>query len=473
MTDNEKMDEIKDTAKKETENPRTYQFAKDVKLKECKYCCVMIPKKAKICPNCKMTLKKSWKRKVIAVVLLLLVLAAAAAGGYYYFYEYQPAQKTMAVVEGSDAMESETVGTDTAADSVLLTDVTDTNTADDAVELPQVLEVPEETEPQKDASEEGLEEEVKLTESTVTKEDICGADGPILDYADEDRIIFHDYCGMFVYDRQAEEIVTAFDLAEIGCQDTQGDAACEVSVQEDGTRIYLHPSGEEVWYEYDVDKELCMKKSYVEEDQTFFETELTGEYTDEDNTVFRSYACADLGEDCYLYLESGSGMIADLSYVIVKKGKQIEYQPLFAAYFEPADEDSEGEAEEVQQEEPEEQAVLSETTVAQIPYKDMIRRQEQYADTEFVLEVTILSQVDGGLFDDHIYYLCTGMDKQGSEQYYIVRDDRAKEELLILEGDVLRIQAALFDRCKLSADLVKTKPMVPALAMTACELVEE
>ena len=53
-----------------------YAFAADVKLRECKSCRVMIPKKAKICPNCKMVLKKHTGIKVAAVVL-----AIAAIGG--------------------------------------------------------------------------------------------------------------------------------------------------------------------------------------------------------------------------------------------------------------------------------------------------------------------------------------------------------------------------------------------------------
>lgn len=332
MADNEKMDEIKDTAKKGAENLGTYQFAEDVKLKECKYCCVMIPKKAKICPNCKMTLKKRWKRKVLVMVLLLGVLTAAAAGGYYYLYEYQPAQETTAVVEESDldATQTEnaamkTDATEEQVTSVSQADMADTNTADNVVELPQMLEVTKET----DTAEETLEEEIEPTEEMELPEEI----------------------------------------------------ELEAEILEEGM---------------------------LEEE-----------------------------------IELPEGMI-------IEEGDE--------------------EAEEAKQEEP---AALLEAAVSQIPYKDMIRKQADYADTEIVLEVIILSQVDGGLFDDHIYYLCTDADKQENERYYIVRDDRTEEELLLLEGDVLRIRATLFDRCKLSADLVKTRPTVPALAMTACELVEE
>ena len=53
---------------------------------------------------------------------------------------------------------------------------------------------------------------------------MIGADGPQLDYADENMFIFHDYFGLFVYDINQGELVSAVDLEPIGCQYTQGDA---------------------------------------------------------------------------------------------------------------------------------------------------------------------------------------------------------------------------------------------------------
>ena len=67
-----------------------YQFSKKAKLKECKHCRVMVPKKAKICPNCKMSLKKRWLRNLFIMIMLLALAMAVVAGGYYYLYEYQP-----------------------------------------------------------------------------------------------------------------------------------------------------------------------------------------------------------------------------------------------------------------------------------------------------------------------------------------------------------------------------------------------
>ncbi|MDE6740318.1 MAG: hypothetical protein K2K07_14640, partial [Lachnospiraceae bacterium] len=56
-----------------------YAFATDAKLRECKYCRVMIPKKAKICPNCKMVLKKHTGIKAAAAVLVIAAIGCGAS----------------------------------------------------------------------------------------------------------------------------------------------------------------------------------------------------------------------------------------------------------------------------------------------------------------------------------------------------------------------------------------------------------
>lgn len=68
------------TENREESIRREYDFAPDVKLKECRYCRVMIPKKAKVCPNCRMSLKRYWFRNLVAAVVVVIVIGV---GGYY------------------------------------------------------------------------------------------------------------------------------------------------------------------------------------------------------------------------------------------------------------------------------------------------------------------------------------------------------------------------------------------------------
>ncbi|MDE6518322.1 MAG: M56 family metallopeptidase, partial [Acetatifactor sp.] len=68
-----------------------------------------------------------------------------------------------------------------------------------------------------------------------------GADGAILDYADEDKVIFHGNFGLYIYSSSAGETIGAVDLRALGCGDTRGDNTCQVLVSRDGSKVYFYP----------------------------------------------------------------------------------------------------------------------------------------------------------------------------------------------------------------------------------------
>lgn len=107
----------------------------------------------------------------------------------------------------------------------------------------------------------------KTNQSTVSEPvlDITattGADGARLYYADDKKLIFAGYFGLFVYDRTKEEVFRSVDLKPIGCNMTQGDNACEISVSEDGETVYLHCVGKDEMYVYDINGNRLSKESY-------------------------------------------------------------------------------------------------------------------------------------------------------------------------------------------------------------------
>lgn len=497
-----------------------YQFAPGVKLKECKYCRVMIPKAAKICPNCKMRLKKRWLRNL----LLLLLLAVLILGGvYWYLYEYQ-GQMVSVMWTSSSAVpaaeaEQTTAAEPTETDKTVVTEQTTEKAETTAAAEADVAEQSEEA-PMKTGNHDAAKaddgkvsadpEEQEIIEPEVTEEDICGADGPILDYADKKTVVFHDYYGLFVYDREAKEMSVAVDLEAIGCQYTQGDNACEVTVDEKGRNVYLHPVNADEMYVFAVEEQTLTKQPYAEEDpEQIFEPEQTKDCVENDPTVFRSASCAELSKGTYLYLESGSGMALDLCYVVEQNAKAKERTYLLRDYRTqehnvaevkgtdsaesvkektspdmPADgsDAEDGDAEEMkmlagaEESEPIDVSAYTEpefrNLCQKVSYKALLRQQDIYLNTGVTVELTVLKQVDGGLFDDNIYFLCTAQE-DGIQRYYIVRDDRTDDDWPILEGDVLRIYGQLFGTCKVPAEMVSSQPAVPALAMSYYELLEE
>lgn len=172
---------------------------------------------------------------------------------------------------------------------------------------------------------EDAEQEIVITWANASGEQpIIGADGTSLDYGDEDKIIFHDYYGLFVYSITEEKMLASVSLKDIGCGYTQGDRACELLVTDDGEAVYLHPMDISYLYHYDVEEGRLFRKAYSADEfaalseKKFYKMKDTGDCLDPDYTVFRSSQCVTLSGGYFLYLESGSGLAEDLYYVIGK-----------------------------------------------------------------------------------------------------------------------------------------------------------
>lgn len=105
-------------------------------------------------------------------------------------------------------------------------------------------------------------------------------------------------------------------------------------------------------------------------------------------------------------------------------------------------------------------------------YKGLLRDEAYLETAVLVMEAEVICQVDGGLFDENVYYLCME-EENGNECYYIIRDDRETDETLILEGDIITVYGRLFGTCKIPAYLVETRPTVPAISMLSYDLLEE
>lgn len=175
-------------------------------------------------------------------------------------------------------------------------------------------------------------EAVLITAPVITEETACGTDGPILDYADEHLIIFHDYFGLFAYDIMESRIIGAVDLASIGCQYTQGEDYCEVLTASNGWKVFLHPISSEDMYTYDVLNNRLTREPYDPDGKgAFYHLKETADCVDS-QPYLRSFYCAPLKDDHYLYLKSGSGMASDLYYFIEQNHERVQFAKLFDDY---------------------------------------------------------------------------------------------------------------------------------------------
>ncbi len=103
-----------------------------------------------------------------------------------------------------------------------------------------------------------IETWMNLTEETVTpaewnpEEMASGLNGLRLDYEDENKLIFHNYDGLFIFDRERAEIAHSINLADVEYENPQRDQHyyCAVSVSPDGETVFFHTMNSEKIYVY-------------------------------------------------------------------------------------------------------------------------------------------------------------------------------------------------------------------------------
>ena len=375
-TDGQGTTKYRETESREDSIRREYDFAPDVKLKECRYCRVMIPKKAKVCPNCRMSLKRNWFRNLVAAVFAIAVIGV---GGYYLSAHWGIMKDAAASVWMAQKQSALPVMSVTTVDNK---ELAASGTAVEPSEVTNLSEaesesVPDGAEHQEDAGEqtEGAKTETadaKKTTAVESKPDAKSAE-----------------------DEQAKETA--------GTETAEDEQAKETDGTDSQTDV-------ESTTEADMQTDLA-KKERSQVTMAKQDSALSGE------------------ED-----EGGTDVPA----------KKMDRQ---------------------------EQKFREECTL--IGYKSILRNIERYLDTALMVEVQVICQVDGGLFDDNTYYLCKTEDDNNIARYYVVRDDRETDDTLILEGDMLTVYGQLFGTCEIPADLVETMPTVPAISMLYYDLTGE
>ena len=149
-----------------------------------------------------------------------------------------------------------------------------------------------------------------ITRPVVSLSDIEGTDLTELLYADNDRIIFSGYYGLFVYSKEQRRITNAIDLESIGCNFTQGDNYCEKFVSADGNTVYLHPMSSAEMYIYDISSDTLSQEKYSLEGR-----DLHALQYNEEGEIFDVWQGEDRLMETHLYHGS---LIGELGYICHK-----------------------------------------------------------------------------------------------------------------------------------------------------------
>lgn len=148
--------------------------------------------------------------------------------------------------------------------------------------------------------------------------DICGENGPFLDYANENYVVFHTTEWFYVYDISLEEMALGIGFNNI----------YKVEVDEANLKACVHEvDGDAISvYECDIVNGNCCLNGPIKVD-AFDDFLVTSESVLQDSTVFRTKECIQTSEGNYLYLESGSGLLGDLNLVSEDaKGNRTVYE---------------------------------------------------------------------------------------------------------------------------------------------------
>lgn len=430
-----------------------YIFAADIKLKECRFCRVMIPKKARICPNCKMHLKSHWFLKTIAALFAIAVIGT----GSYWLSAYwgltdgallpgwavasSMTVPTVSVTTGAAQAETGTVKVE-AADVAAITVTSVAQKADDRAETSDVPTEPDTVE----AAGEGTAGAKAEADGKRTAGAKADADGKRSAGVKTD----------------ADEVEMAGAKTDAAGAETAGtDSGAEKDTGKSGA------AGTEADNEVEKEEADTLKEDNLNGEST--KEKGNGELdtakqveTDEDgkdNTDADDVATSEKRD------KKGYGNAEDSAgrnNVVNGAGGEETAQKDKAALNGEASSDDMDENE-----------AAFRADCQQVDYKKLLREQEAYLGTAVMVEAEVICQADGGLFDDNIYYLCVEEDSEGGKRYYIIRDDREADDTLILEGDRVVIYGSLFGRCTVPANLIDTRPTVPAISMVICDLLEE
>ena len=527
-----------------TEN-KEYQFPEEAALKECRHCRMMIPKTAKICPNC----KKRLKRNTAVLGLLICLIAVCGAGVYYYLKVYVPEHTAVVEVMAESAEETETAENRTNGETA-------SNAGEgqkEAGSSPKTEKADEaggkdaaETEPAEEAGKadsgsggteggsagEGREgagsgsaENGREGAGSVNAEN--GREGAGSGSAEEDREGAGS--GNAENGREAAGSGNAEDSREgagSGSAENGREAAGSGNAEED--RKGVESDQESAGNGSEEDSREAARSGSAGEGRQDVESESVGNGSAEDGRGAagnrneeegREKAGSGNAEEDRKGAESdqesaGSGSAEDSreaarsgsagdgstedSRKAVGSGSAKDDRETAGTPKKEAARNVEGGDETVAENDggmaeeamstagaDTEIVVLSASELSdyteeefreicrRIDYKKLLRSQETYLNGAVMEELTVIEQVDGGLFDENIYYLCKREDGQGITRYYIVRDDRPEDDTPILAGDVIQVYGQLFGSCKLPGYLVKTQPVVPALTIVYFDLLAE
>ena len=433
---------------------REYSFAPDVELKECRFCRVMIPKKAKVCPNCRMNLKRHWFRNLAAAVFAIAVIGV---GGYYLSGHWGIMQDAVMSVWMAQK------GTAVPVVSVTTVDTEEMASGATAAEPSEVALAGESDEKTvQEAPGEAGEQAAEAEEPAELPETDPEAKAQLQE-AEPGKTAEHPEAEPKGTAKQQEAESEKLVESQTGDPE-ESEALQETAKTEEVQKAASSAEAEEVQKAASSVETEAVQKAADSAESEGVQKAADPEKTEEMQKTADSKETDELQEGTELTGSRKAAQVQELSEEN-RTGDDTE------AAGETAE--NEDQKENVLAEDRDQEEQTFREKCIGVSYKALLRDMDTYLDTALKVEAEVICQVSGGLFDENIYYFCMHEEKNGIKRYYIIRDDREEDGTLILEGDMLTVYGKLFASCKLPASLIETRPTVPAVSMLYFDLIEE
>lgn len=89
-------------------------------------------------------------------------------------------------------------------------------------------------------------------------------------YADDERVIFYAYFGLFEYDLTEKKLVNSLDLKAINCQKVQCGGRSEIHVDSQGKEVWIRPYNRDMWYVFHL-QENTLREERITDGVDLFE----------------------------------------------------------------------------------------------------------------------------------------------------------------------------------------------------------
>ena len=148
-------------------------------------------------------------------------------------------------------------------------------------------------------------------------------------YCDNEKFIFKDVYGLFIYSFKENKMLNSLDVKKIGCDMNQGDDTCFLKSYGNGKIIKLYTAGSDgMEYYFDWEENALYSKLDLSGSKEDTKDNLS-EYRNKETGELRySYNQADTPEGT-VTLVCKSGMAEDVEYIIEKNGSVMKNEKIF------------------------------------------------------------------------------------------------------------------------------------------------